>query len=64
MDVAGWLDGLGLGEHAEAFRDGKIDAVALTLLTSEDLRRLRDEGARSGMKLAISALESALDSAP
>ncbi len=32
--------------------------------TMQELRRLRDERARNGVKSAVSALESALDSAP
>ncbi len=40
FDIARWLDGLGLGEYAEAFRQNDIDAEALVQLTSSDLKEL------------------------
>jgi class 3 adenylate cyclase len=40
MDVAAWLEGLGLGRYAQAFRDNDVDAEVLLRLTAEDLAGL------------------------
>ena len=40
MDVAAWLQGLGLERYVPAFRDNEIDASVLASLTAEDLRDL------------------------
>src|SRR5947207_2139217 len=40
MDVATWLQGLGLGRYVPAFRDNEIDWDALPKLTAEDLKDL------------------------
>jgi class 3 adenylate cyclase len=40
MDVAAWLQGLGLERYAPAFRDNEIDWEVLPKLTSEDLREI------------------------
>src|SRR5262252_6527052 len=40
MDVAAWLQGLGLGRYVPAFRDNEIDWEVLPKLTSEDLREI------------------------
>jgi hypothetical protein len=40
MDVAAWLQGLGLERYAPAFRDNEIDWRVLPKLTSEDLREI------------------------
>src|ERR1700731_1355579 len=40
MDVAGWLQGLGLERYVPAFRDNEIDWEALPKLTAEDLKDL------------------------
>jgi len=40
MDVAAWLQGLGLERYAPAFRDNEIDWGVLPKLTSEDLREI------------------------
>src|SRR3984893_14698371 len=40
MDIAAWLDGLGLGQYAQAFRDNEIDERVLPSLTAEDLKDL------------------------
>ena len=37
MDVAAWLQGLGLERYVPAFRDNDIDAEVLRKLTAEDL---------------------------
>ncbi len=38
MDIAAWLRGLGLEEYEPAFRDNRVDAAILPMLTAEDLR--------------------------
>jgi class 3 adenylate cyclase len=40
MDVAAWLQSLGLGRYVPAFRDNDVDAEVLLRLTAEDLREL------------------------
>jgi class 3 adenylate cyclase len=40
MDVAAWLQALGLERYAPAFRDNEIDWEVLPKLTSEDLREI------------------------
>jgi len=40
MDVRAWLDGLGLGQYAEAFEANHIDGSMLAGLTADDLREL------------------------
>ena len=35
MDIAAWLDGLGLGHYEQAFRDNDIDAEVLPRLTPD-----------------------------
>ena len=40
MDIAAWLDGLGLGQYKQAFRDNDIDGEVLRGLTADDLREL------------------------
>jgi len=40
MNVAAWLQGLGLGRYVPAFRDNEIDWEVLPKLTSEDLREI------------------------
>ena len=40
MDVAAWLQGLGLQRYVSAFRDNEIDWEVLPKLTSEDLREI------------------------
>src|SRR5215467_2730532 len=40
MDIAAWLDGLGLGKYEQAFRDNEIDDRVLPSLTAEDLKDL------------------------
>ncbi|MBV9378899.1 MAG: hypothetical protein JO320_28265 [Alphaproteobacteria bacterium] len=38
MDIAAWLDGLGLGQYGQAFRDNEVDERVLPSLTAEDLK--------------------------
>ncbi len=40
MDVAGWLQSIGLGEYEAVFRDNKIDSEVLSELTDADLEKL------------------------
>jgi class 3 adenylate cyclase len=40
MDITAWLDGLGLGQYKQAFRDNDIDGEVLRGLTADDLREL------------------------
>src|SRR5262249_17289176 len=40
MDLAAWLQGLGLGRYVPGFRDNEIDWEVLPKLTSEDLREI------------------------
>jgi len=40
MDIAAWLDGLGLGQYGQAFRDNEVDEGVLPSLTAEDLKDL------------------------
>ena len=40
MDVARWLNGLGLGQYAQAFEDNAVDAALLPALTADDLKDL------------------------
>jgi hypothetical protein len=40
MDVAAWLQGLGLERYVLAFRDNEIDGDALPKLSEEDLKDL------------------------
>ncbi len=66
MDVAAWLQGLGLERYAPAFRDNEIDWDALPKLSAEDLkdlgvvlgghrRRLLDAIAALGAKVPAAA---------
>ena len=58
MDVAAWLDGLGLGRYAPAFRDNDVDADVLPRLTADDLTALgvTSIGHRRKLLDAIAAL--------
>lgn len=40
FDITCWLEGLGLSEYAEAFRENQIDAATLPELTDADLKEL------------------------
>jgi class 3 adenylate cyclase/predicted ATPase len=40
VDVAAWLEGLGLERYAQAFADNGVDAEVLPRLTAEDLREI------------------------
>ena len=43
MDIAAWLDSLGLGQYTQAFRDNEIDERVLPSLTVEDLKSWRQD---------------------
>ena len=58
MDIAAWLDGLGLKQYEEAFRGNHIDRELLATLTSDDLREMgvASVGHRKRLLAAIAAL--------
>src|SRR4029077_15226511 len=58
VDIATWLNGLGLPQYEQAFRDNAIDAALLPDLTAEDLKELGVNlvGHRRKMLAAIAAL--------
>src|SRR6516164_3276994 len=57
IDITGWLQQIGLAEHAETFRTEKIDAAVLPTLTDADLRELGlPLGDRKKLRAAIDAL--------
>jgi predicted ATPase/class 3 adenylate cyclase len=60
MDVAEWLGGLGLGQHAKAFTENGVDAEVLQQLTADDLTELGVTilGHRRKLLTAIEALRS------
>lgn len=65
IDVASWLQALGLAEHIELFRTEKIDAAVLPTLTDADLRELGlPLGDRKKLRAAIDALGTAPRSSP
>ena len=58
-DIAEWLDGLGLGQYAQAFADSEIDFEVLSKLSDDDLKELGlTLGARRRLGTAIEALSS------
>jgi len=65
MDVAGWLQGLGLERYEAVFRDNEIDWEVLPQLTSEDLREIGVVaiGHRRKLLAAIGALGAEMPSA-
>src|SRR3954453_12197038 len=69
MDIAAWLQDLGLQRYVQAFRDNDIDAEVLPKLTAEDLisigvtsvghrRKLLDAIASFGMAVPIAVMAS------
>ena len=66
MDVAAWLRGLGLEEYEPAFRDNRVDAAILPMLTAEDLRDIGIAAVGDRRKLleAIAALREGTASLP
>ena len=66
MDLAAWLQGLGLERYVPAFRDNEIDWEVLPKLTSEDLREIGVAaiGHRRKLLEAIAALGGAAPAVP
>src|SRR5262245_25869790 len=66
MDITRWLEGQGLGQYQQAFRDSEVDAAVLPELTGDDLTALgvTSIGHRRKLLVAIAALRSAAQSAP
>jgi class 3 adenylate cyclase/predicted ATPase len=66
VDIPAWLEDLGLGQHARAFRDNDIDAALLPTLTADDLRELgiTSLGHRKRLLAAIAALNGRADARP
>src|SRR5438552_1310634 len=58
MDIAAWLQRLGLGQYEQAFRDNDIDAEVLPELTADDLTSIgmTSVGHRRKLLTAIGAL--------
>src|SRR6202140_4477686 len=65
MDIAAWLQGLGLERYVPAFRDNEIDWEVLPKLTSEDLREIGVAAIGHRRKLldAIAALGASMPTA-
>ncbi len=61
MDVARWLESLGLRQYAEAFKANDIDEALLGDLTDDDLEKLgvASLGHRKKLLKAIAALAPA-----
>ena len=56
-DIAQWLEGLGLGQYAQAFTDNRIDLDILPDLSEPDLEKLDIPlGDRKRLLRAISGL--------
>jgi class 3 adenylate cyclase/tetratricopeptide (TPR) repeat protein len=66
VDVAGWLESLGLGQYAQTFADNEIDASLLPALTADDLKDLgvAAVGHRRRLLEAIAMLRSASSGVP
>jgi hypothetical protein len=66
MDIAAWLQSLGLERYASSFRDNDIDAGVLPDLTADDLIGLGviSIGHRRRLLAAIAALGAAPPAAP
>src|SRR6516165_2615703 len=66
MDIAAWLQGLGLGQYEQAFRENDVDTAVLVELTAEDLTALgvRSVGHRRKLLAAITALQAGRITAP
>jgi hypothetical protein len=62
MDLAGWLQSLGLERYAAIFRQNEIDETVLPTLTTEDLKDLgvKSVGHRRRLLNAIALLRGDL----
>ncbi len=58
-DIAKWLDGLGLGQYAQAFTENSIDFELLLDLTEDDLKELGlNIGERRRLQRAVRSLST------
>ena len=66
MDVAAWLQRLGLGQYEPAFRDHAVDGEVLAGLTPEDLKDIGVAAVGHRRKLldAIAALRAGAEARP
>jgi len=66
MDIARWLEDLGLGQYQHAFRRSDVDVAVLPELTADDLTALgvTSIGHRRKLLAAIAALRPAAPSVP
>ena len=66
MNVAAWLQGLGLGQYEQAFRENDIDAEVLADLTADDLIGVgvTSVGHRRKLLAAIAALRDGTEQTP
>src|SRR6516162_5618440 len=66
VDIAAWLDSLGMQQYAAAFRDNAVDAAVLPELTADDLKDLGVTlvGHRRKLLAAIAALRNDAGAAP
>ena len=66
MDIARWLEGLGLGQYQHAFRRSDVDVAVLPELTADDLTALgvTSIGHRRKLLAAIAASRPAAQSVP
>jgi class 3 adenylate cyclase/predicted ATPase len=66
VEIGPWLESLGLGRYAQAFRDNDIDAALLPTLTADDLRELgvASLGHRKRLLAAIGALTKPPEARP
>src|SRR6516164_6516868 len=66
MDIAAWLRGLGLEEYEPAFRDNRVDAAILPMLTAEDFKDIGIAAVGDRRKLleAIAALREGIAPLP
>jgi class 3 adenylate cyclase/predicted ATPase len=66
VDIAAWLESLGMQQYEEAFRDNAIDAAVLPELTADDLKDLGVNlvGHRRKLLAAIAALHADVGPVP
>jgi class 3 adenylate cyclase len=66
MDIAAWLQSLGLSQYEQAFRENDFDTAVLPELTAQDLIAVgvRSVGHRRKLLAAIAALQAGPVSAP
>ena len=66
MDVAAWLNGLGLGQYEQGFRENEIDGEVIADLTADDLIKVgvTSVGHRRKLLAAITVLRHGMTPAP